>query len=79
MKKLNIFLGHLAVFIVGSIGIALYVFTRLGLARDAGIGGIIVMPVVALIYTVAFGMLCSISLSVWLLIAVIRRRRKRRS
>ena len=71
MKKRSIFLYHLAGFILGSIGIAVYLFYHLS---SAGVGGIIAMPAIALVYVVAFGILCIISLLVFLLIAYIRNR-----
>ena len=77
MKKLKIFIWHLVVFIAGSIGIAVYVFIRLSSpVSKAGLGGIIIMPAVVLIYVVVFGILCVISLAIWLLIAYLRGRRK---
>lgn len=70
MKNLRIFIWHLIVFIAGSIGIVVYVFIRLSSpASKAGLGGVIVMPAVALVYVVGFGILCAISLIIWLLIA----------
>lgn len=74
--RVKLTLYHLAVFITGAVGILVYVFTRLGPARGAGVGGAIVMPVVALVYVVAFGILCLLSLAVWLLAAYVRNRRR---
>ncbi len=79
MKKLKIFLYHLAVFILGSVSIAVYVFYRLASpGSEAGLGGLIVMPVVALIYVFVFGILCVISLLVWLLVAYFRNRKSKK-
>ena len=76
MKKLKIFIYHAAVFIIGSAGIAVYAFYRLSSpTSEAGLGGIIVMPAVVLIYVVVFGILCLISLFIWLLIAYLRGRK----
>ncbi len=69
MKKHTIFLYHLAGFILGSVGIVAYVFYHLS---SAGVGGIIAMPAIALVYVVALAILCIISLLVFLLIAYIR-------
>lgn len=77
MKKLKIFIYHLAVFIFGSIGIAAYVLYRLSSpTSEAGLGGVIIMPAVILIYIIVFGIFCAISLIVWLLIAYFRGRRR---
>ena len=77
MKKLKIFLYHIMVFIVGSVGIVVYVFNRLASpSSGAGLGGLIVMPAVVLIYIFVFGVLCVISLITWLLIAYFRDRNK---
>ena len=77
MKKFKIFIYHLIIFILSSIGIAIYVFFRLFSAKGvAGLGGVIVMPVMILVYVVAFGILCAISFLVWLLIAHLSSRRR---
>ncbi len=79
MRKLKIFIYHLVVFILGSAGIVAYVFYRLAFpVSEAGLGGLIVMPAVALVYVVAFGILCIISLFVWLLIAYLRGRKPKK-
>ena len=78
MKKLKIVTHHLIVFVLGSIGIGL--FTLYHLTSPAGksdLGGLAALPVFLLIYTVAFGILCLISLVIWLLVAYIRDRRTR--
>ena len=75
MKKSKIFLYHLLVFILGSVGLAVYVFSHLSKGK-AGLGGVIVMPAIILVYIVGFGILCLISLAIWLLINRIRSRRK---
>jgi hypothetical protein len=78
MSKLKIFLYHMAAFIIGSIGIAVYVFTRLAAPTGAaGLGGVVAMPAIILVYVAAFAIFCLISLTVWLLVAVIRARRRR--
>lgn len=70
MKKLKIFLYHTAVFIVGSVGIVIYVFNRLIFPLSgAGVGGVIVMPVITFIYVVIFGVFCATSLIIWLLVS----------
>ena len=77
MKKLKIFIYHLLVFVIGSAGIVIYIFNRLASPSSGlGLGGIIVMPAIALIYVVVFGILCLISLISWLLIAYFRNRNK---
>ena len=77
LNNLKIFLYHLGVFIAGSVGIAAYVLVRLSSPTSAaGLGGVIAMPAIILIYVAAFGILCVISLAAWLLVAYIRRRRK---
>ena len=77
MKKLKIFIYHLTIFIAGSIGIVVYVFTRLSSpASKAGLGGIIVMPAIALIYVVVFGIFCAILLVTWLLVVYLRGKRR---
>lgn len=74
MNKLKIVIWHLAAFIAGAAGIAGYVVIRLS-APSAGLGGVIVMPAIMLVYVVAFGIFCTISLAVWLGIAYFRNRR----
>ncbi|OGN01220.1 MAG: hypothetical protein A3I26_02105 [Candidatus Yanofskybacteria bacterium RIFCSPLOWO2_02_FULL_43_10] len=77
MKKLKIFLYHLLVFILGSAGIVVYVFSRLASpSSGAGLGGIIVMPAIITVYIAAFGFLCTISFVTWLLIVYFRSRNK---
>jgi len=77
MKKLKIFLYHLLVFVLGSAGIIVYVFNRLAFpSSGAGLGGIIVMPAIILVYAVVLGVLCVISLIIWLLAAHFRNRNK---
>ena len=79
MKKLKIIIYHFVVFILGSIGIIAYVFYRLSSpASKAGLGGVIVMPAAALIYVVVFGILCAISLFIWLVVAFIRDRKSKK-
>lgn len=76
MKKLKIFLYHLAVFIIGSIGIVIYVYFHLpSLVDKAGLGGIIIMPAIIIIYAVIWGILCAISLIIWILFAYFRNRK----
>lgn len=76
MKKRNIFLYHLAGFILGSVGIIAYVFDRLASpASGAGLGGVIAMPVIAFVFVITFGIACAVSLAVWLLVAHLRRKR----
>jgi len=77
MKKTKIFLFHLAVFIVGSVGIVIYVFNRLATpSSGAGLGGVIVMPVIIVMYVIVFGIFCAISLGISFLISHLRNRRK---
>ncbi|GEM_PF-2752577 len=77
MNKLKIFIYHLAVFIAGSVGLVVYTFIRLtSLKNAAGLGGVIVMPVITVVYVVVFGLFCAISLIVWLLTAYFHNRRK---
>lgn len=78
MKRTKIFLYHLLIFVVGSIGIVVYVFNRLATSSSgAGIGGVVVMPAVMVVYIVVFGVLCLISLFVWFLVSYFRNRVKR--
>jgi hypothetical protein len=77
MKKTKIFLYHLAVFIAGSAGIAIYVFDRLATpSSGAGLGGVIVMPVIIMMYIIIFGIFCVISLGISFLISHFRNRGK---
>lgn len=79
MKKIKIFIYHFAVFILGSVGIVAYVFYRLSSPTSkVGIGGIIIMPAVALIYVVVFGILCVISFIVWLLVDYLRSKKSKK-
>ncbi len=73
MSKLKIFLWHLLVFVLGSALICAYVFFRLT-AQDggAGLAGVIVMPAVILAYIIVFGILCAVSLTIWLLVVYFR-------
>ncbi len=75
MKKFKIFIWHLVVFVIGSGGIILYVFNRLVTpSSGAGLGGVVVMPVIILVYVIAFGILCSISMVIWFLVSYFRNR-----
>lgn len=73
MKRRKILLYHFDVFVLGSIGIVAYVFQRL--TSPASVGGVVAMPVIAFVYVIGFGILCAISLSLWLFIGYLRRRR----
>ena len=78
MPKLKIFLYHLLFFILGSVGIAVYVFERFTAPGSAvGLGGIIAMPAIILIYVAAFGILCFVSFLIWLLVFYLRARKIR--
>lgn len=75
MKKLTIFYYHLGVFGVGSVGIVAYVFYKLsGTAGEAHVGGVIAMPVIAFVFVVGFGILCALSLAVFLAVSHIWKR-----
>lgn len=74
MKKSKIIIYHLVIFIAGSCGIIIYLFSKL--ASDGGLGGVVVMPVIILVYTVAYGILCAISLGISLLVSYIRNKKK---
>ena len=77
MKKLKIFLYHLLVFILGSAGIVVYVFNRLASpSSKAGLGGLIVMPAIVIVYIIIFGVFCMISMLIWFLVAYLRNRNK---
>ncbi|OGM97469.1 MAG: hypothetical protein A2735_01920 [Candidatus Yanofskybacteria bacterium RIFCSPHIGHO2_01_FULL_41_21] len=79
MKKAKIFIYHFIVFVLGSLSIIVYVFYHLASpSSKAGLGGVIVMPVVALIYVTIFGILCIISLIIWILVAYFRGRRTKK-
>ena len=78
MKKTKIFLYHFLVFIAGSIGLVVYVFKRLtSLSGGAGLGGVIVMPVMILIYVIVFGILCIISYALFVLVSHLRNRARK--
>ena len=77
MKKLKIFLYHLLVFILDSAGIVVYVFNRLASpSSNAGLGGIIVMPAIVIVYVIVFGVFCIISMLIWFLVAYFHNRNK---
>ena len=70
--KTKIFLYHLTVFIGGSVGIAFYLsqkFSRTGLA-------IIALFPVMLVFIAGFGLLCVLSLLIFLFVSYIRNKRK---
>jgi len=73
MKKLKIFIYHFIVFILGSVGLALYAFANL----KSSVGGAIAMPVIAFVYIVGFGILCLISFTICLLVSYLRNRQKK--
>lgn len=73
MKRRKILLYHFGVFVLGSIGIVAYVLQRL--TSPASVGGVVAMPVIAFVYVTAFGILCAISLSLWLFIGYLQRKR----
>ena len=70
MKKSKIFIYHLIIFLIGSVGLVVYTFVKL----SSNIGGVIAMPVTALFYVVGFGILCLISMAICFLIARFRRK-----
>jgi len=73
VKKLKILTYHFVVFVLGSIGLSAYVFKHLASQKSvAGVGGAVVAPVIAFVYIVGFGILCLISLGIFLIIAHFR-------
>ncbi len=77
MNKLKIVLYHLGVFVVGSIGIAVYTLLYFtSPASNAGLGGVFALPAIVLIYLILFGILCAVSLVIWLLVALVHDRRR---
>jgi len=78
MKKGRIFVYHLICFIVGSAGIVIYVFHRLtNIKGGAGLGAVIAMPVIILVYITAFAILCGISIGISFLVSYFRNRRSK--
>lgn len=75
MAKRTIFIGHLVAFVVGTISIVVYFAVRMGALSGAGGAGVVVaLPVVAVVYVIAFGILCLTSLGVFLLVRAIRKK-----
>ena len=71
MKKLKIFFYHLVIFVLGSVGITIYSFSKL----KTSVGGAIAMPVVTFFYIVVFGILCLLSLLLCFMIRYLRVKR----
>ena len=75
MKALKIFLYHLLVFVLGSIGLGVYFYFKMAkLAGTIGLGAIIIAPAVFLIYVYVFGIICLVSLIIWLVVSCFRSR-----
>ena len=73
MSIVKIFLYHVLVFVLGFIGIALYFFLKFSaLSGGAGLAVIALLPV-AIVYITGFGILCFVSLIIFLLLALLRR------
>ena len=73
MKAIKIFLYHLLVFVLGSLGLGVYFYFKMaGLAGEAGLGAVIVAPVMLLIAVVVFGIACLISLAIFLVVLYFR-------
>ncbi len=76
--KRKIFLYHLLVFLCGGGGIAIYFFyTIKNLPPEAALAGIALLPV-GVVYVVGFGMLCLLSLALWLAGATIQKYLKKK-
>ncbi len=77
MAKRTIFIGHLVAFGLGAIAIVAYVAVRMGaLSGVGGAGAAVALPVVAVVYVIAFGILCLLSLGVVFLVRAVRRKNK---
>ncbi len=69
MTKFKIFIWHLVVFIVGSVGLVAYTFIRINsLQGGAALGGTITMPAIMIFYIAVFFVLCLISFTISLII-----------
>lgn len=69
MRK--IILYHLGAFLLGAVGIALYFFVKVS-AGGAALG--VVGPVIAVVYVVGFGVLCTASLIFFIVLHHFRKR-----
>jgi hypothetical protein len=69
MKRSRILRYHPFGFLLGAVGIALYLLYKISpLSGGSGAAMTIVGPVIGVVYIVGFGILCGISLVVFLLI-----------
>ena len=72
MKKLTIVAWHFLVFIAGSFGLIVYFAQKISaLPGKAALAGIALIPV-AVVFIAGFGILCLLSLLLWLLAMYLR-------
>ncbi len=75
MKRSRILRYHLFVFLLGTLGIVLYLLYKISpLSGVSGAAMTIVGPVIGVVYIVGFGFLCGISLCLFLLIDHFRKK-----
>jgi hypothetical protein len=74
MKKTILY--HFAMFFAGVLVIAVYFFQKISSLNGAeGLAGVVLLPA-AMVYVVAFGIVCIISCALWLGVAYIKSRKK---
>lgn len=74
MKKRKIFLYHFLVFVAGAVALATYFTYKISHLPSEAAPAVIALVPIALIYVIGFGILCLISLSLWLLVAYLKNR-----
>jgi hypothetical protein len=66
MKKSKIFFRHLIMFIFGSVGIIFYFYQKISALSESGEVASIALVPVAVVYIIAFGIICFLSFLLWL-------------
>lgn len=78
MSKVRIFLWHAALFLTGAASIAGYFWYKIAaLPANQALAGVALIPVAG-VYIVGFGILCLVSLALFLAISAVRRRMRSR-
>ena len=71
---MRIFLWHIAVFLLGGATLAAYFWYKIAaLPANQALAGVALIPVAG-VYVVGFGILCLVSLALFLAISAVRRR-----
>ncbi len=72
MKKKKIFLYHLASFLIGAVAIAVYFLYKASVLQGAAGLAIIAFMPIAVVYIIAFGILCAFSCGIWITVSYLK-------